>query len=234
MMTALHTILLAEDHALLRAGLKSLIDSEPGLQVCGEAGDGIEAVRACARLQPNMVLMDLSMPGRNGIPAIQDIHRRWPDIRILVLSSHREPSVVRDALRAGAHGYVAKDVTACELLLGVRSVLAGEPYISTDVASTVIEGFLHRKPSAQAYPPAAPLTTREREVLRLVAEGYTSRQIAAQLDVSIKTVETHRMNLMRKLDLHKASEVTAYAITHGLVQRSGGRIDAGDRELIDD
>lgn len=234
MMTALHTILLAEDHVLLRAGLKSLIDSEPGLQVCGEAGDGIEAVRACARLQPNMVLMDLSMPGRNGIPAIQDIHRRWPDIRILVLSSHREPNVVRDALMAGAHGYVAKDVTACELLLGVRSVLAGEPYISTDVASTVIEGFLHRHPSAPPASVSGALTTREREVLRLVAEGLTSRQIASRLTVSIKTVETHRMNLMRKLDLHKASEVTTYAITHGLMTPAESTDQARNSELVDD
>lgn len=218
MMSALHTILLVEDHALLRAGLKSLLDSEPGLEVCGEACDGLEALRECAQRQPNLVLIDLSMSGRNGIPTIQDIHRRWPEVRILVLSGHSEPSMVREALIAGAHGFVNKDVTASELLLGVRSVLAGAPFISTDVAGTVIDGFLHRRPTAQAAgsTPAA-LTSREVEVLRLVADGMTSRRIAAQLEVSIKTVETHRMNLMRKLNVHKASEVTAYAITHGLV-----------------
>ncbi|MDE3010051.1 MAG: response regulator transcription factor, partial [Pseudomonadota bacterium] len=208
-----------EDHALLRAGLKSLLDSEPGLAVCGEASEGLEAVRECARLQPNLVLIDLSMPGCNGILAIQEIHRRWPEVRILVLSGHSESGAVREALLAGAHGFVNKEVSAGELLLGVRSVLAGEPFISTDVAGTVIDGFLRRRPAAQMAGSApASLTSREVEVLRLVADGMTSRRIAAQLEVSIKTVETHRMNLMRKLNVHKASEVTAYAITQGLVR----------------
>ena len=218
---AKHRILLAEDHAILRDGLRILLASEPDLEVVGEADDGQKAVHQSNVLQPDLVLMDLSMPRMNGTEAIAGIKRRHPDIKILALTVHKSEEYVRAALDAGADGYVLKDDSRQELLTAIRSVLAGKSYLSPGVCGKVVTGYLGRgaaDPQARGGPWDT-LTEREREVVKLVAEGYKNREIAAFLSVSIKTVEKHRSNLMRKLDLHNASALTAYAIENGLVGR---------------
>lgn len=214
-----YSILIAEDHALLRQGLRALFSSDPEFQVVGEADNGRDAVRLTGKLVPDLVIMDLSMPGINGVEAIEDIKRRYPDTKILVLTVHKTDEYIRHTLRAGADGYALKDASYEELLTGVRSVLRGRSYLSPDVSAAVVSGYLG---GAQAGGPATrwdTLTHREREILKLIAEGHTSKGIANYLCVSIKTVEKHRANLMRKLDLHNTAELTVFAIDKGLLTR---------------
>lgn len=212
-------ILLAEDHTILREGLRSLFAGEPDLEVVGEAADGHQAVQQANALQPDLVLMDLSMPRMNGTEAISAIKRRHPEIKIIVLTNHKAEEYVRAALDAGAGGYVLKDDSRLELLTAIRSVATGHSYLSPGVCSQVVSGFLGRAASPSSATTWDTLTEREREVIKLVAEGYKNREIAECLSVSIKTVEKHRSNLMRKLDLHSASALTTYAIENGLVGR---------------
>jgi len=213
-------ILLAEDHAILRDGLCSLFAGEPDLEVVGDAADGQQAIQQANALLPDLVLMDLSMPRMNGTEAIGAIKRRHPDIKILALTVHKSEEYVRAALDAGADGYVLKDDSRQELLTAIRSVMAGNSYLSPGVCNKVVSGFLGRSgPTGSPSTAWDTLTEREREVIKLVAEGYKNREIAEFLSVSIKTVEKHRSNLMRKLDLHNASALTTYAIENGLVGR---------------
>lgn len=213
-------ILLVEDHTLLRAGLCALLEQDPGLEIVGESDNGRDALRSIAQLNPDLVLMDLSMPGINGIEAIANIKRRHPEIRVLVLTVHKAEEYIHESLRAGADGYILKDATHAELRLAIHSVLDGKTYLSPDISSKVISSFLgNNKPANFANNASSPwetLTHREREVLKLVAEGNTNRQIADYLCLSVKTVEKHRSNLMKKLDLHNASALTAYALEKGL------------------
>ncbi|MBS1159143.1 MAG: two component transcriptional regulator, LuxR family [Proteobacteria bacterium] len=213
-------ILLVEDHTLLRAGLCALLEQDPGLEIVGESDNGRDALRSIAQLNPDLVLMDLSMPGINGIEAIANIKRRHPEIRVLVLTVHKAEEYIHESLRAGADGYILKDATHAELRLAIHSVLDGKTYLSPDISSKVISSFLgNNKPANfgnNASSPWETLTHREREVLKLVAEGNTNRQIADYLCLSVKTVEKHRSNLMKKLDLHNASALTAYALEKGL------------------
>ena len=209
-------VLLVEDHALLRAGLKSLLSQDPNLEIVGESDNGRDAIRSIGTLNPNLVLMDISMPGMNGIEAITDIKRRYPDIRVLILTVHKTDEYIHESLRAGADGYILKDATHDELRVAIRSVLNGKTYLSPDISSQVIGGYLGKSDSKLASPWDT-LTHREREVLKLVAEGNPNRYIADYLSLSVKTVEKHRSNLMRKLDLHNASGLTAYAIEKGLL-----------------
>ena len=211
-----YRILLVEDHTLLREGLRSLLVADPQFEVVGEAGDGLEAIAQTRRLQPDLVIMDLSMPKMTGLEALREITRQHPKIKAIALTMHDTEEHVRDALRAGAAGYVLKTASHGELLSAVRAVLAGQRYISPRMTRPDIDGYLE-----QARPPEVTawdtLTTREREVLKLIAEGYKSREIADQLCISQSTVEKHRGNLMRKLDLHSVSGVTAYAAKRGLI-----------------
>lgn len=219
----LHTVLLVEWHDLLRAGLRALIDAEPGLRVVGQLAAAGEAAEACARLQPDLVVIDPAGSSEAGAAVIRAIRRSSPAARVLVLGSGHMPDPARQALLAGALGFVSKEASAQQLLSGLRRVLAGEAFVSTGVTSPGTDAFPLRGPAPATAPvAAAQLTAREGEVMCLVAQGRTSRQIASQLGVSVKTVETHRMNMMRKLDLHKASEVTAYAISRGLVDGASG------------
>lgn len=211
-------ILIVENHALLRAGLRALLLQDPGLEIVGEADNGRDAIRAIGTLNPHLVLMDLSMPGMNGIEAIADIKRRYPEMRILVLTIHKTDEYIHESLRAGADGYILKDATHDELRVAIRSVLNGKTYLSPDIASNVINGYLGTgKAENGLASPWDTLTHREREVLKLVAEGHPNKFIADYLCLSVKTVEKHRSNLMKKLDLHNASTLTAYAIEKGLV-----------------
>lgn len=211
-----HRILLVEDHVLLREGLRSLLAADPALEVVGEAGDGLEAIAQARRLQPDLVIMDLSMPKMTGLEALREITRQHPTTKAIVLTMHDTEEHLRDALRAGAAGYVLKTGSHAELLAAVRSVLAGQSYLSPQIARPVIDGYLGKAQPGEVTAWET-LTAREREVLKMIAEGYKSREIAEQLCISPSTVEKHRVNLMRKLDLHSVSAVTAYAAKRGLI-----------------
>jgi DNA-binding NarL/FixJ family response regulator len=213
------TILIAEDHALLRAGMRALLSTEPGVEIIGEVDNGRDAVRLACTLNPTLILMDLSMPGTNGLEAIAEIKKRAPDIRILVVTMHKTDEYIQEALRTGASGYILKESSHDELRTAIRTVLAGKVYLSPDVSERVVSGFLsggNNKPVAAASAWDT-LTIREREVLKLVAEGHGNKHIADYLCLSIKTVEKHRSSLMRKLGLRNASMLTAYAIEKGIV-----------------
>ena len=212
-----HRVFLVEDHTLLRAGLRSLLTQDQELEIVGEADNGRDAIRAIGTLVPDLVLMDISMPGMNGIEAMLDIKRRNPEIRILILTIHKTDEYIHESLRAGADGYILKDATHDELRVAIRSVLDGKTYLSPDIAGKVIHGFLGIGKSASDGKSWDELTHREREVLKLIAEGHPNKYIANYLCLSIKTVEKHRSNLMKKLNLHNASTLTSYAIERGLV-----------------
>lgn len=210
-------ILIVEDHALLRAGLRALLLQDPNIEIVGEADNGRDAVQAVGLLAPHLVLMDLSMPGMNGIEAIMDIKRRYPGTRVLVLTIHKTDEYIHESLRAGADGYILKDATHDELRIAVRSVLNGKIYLSPDISSKVVNGYLGMGNAPVGVSPWDTLTHREREVLKLVAEGHPNKYIADYYCLSVKTVEKHRSNLMKKLDLHNAAMLTAYAIEKGLI-----------------
>ena len=210
-------ILIVEDHTLLRAGLRALLAQEPDIEIAGEADNGRDAICLISTLAPDLVLMDLSMPGTNGIEAIAEIKRRNPDIKILVLTLHRAEEYIHQSLKAGADGYILKDATHDELRIAIRSVLNGKTYLSPDISNMVISGYLSSGKGAGVSSAWETVTDRERQVLKLVAEGRSNKSIAGYLCLSVKTVEKHRSNLMKKLDLHNASMLTAFAIAKGLV-----------------
>jgi len=212
-------IVIAEDHTILREGLRALITSNPDFEVVGEAGDGREAIRCVEKLTPDLILIDLSMPRMNGMDAIREIKKGCPETKILVLTVHKTEEYILATLRAGADGYVLKDATHAELLMAIESVLKGKPYLSPGVSERVIEGYLEGRKTLRSESPWDTLTQREREVLKLIGEGYKNKEIADYLYISVKTVEKHRANLMKKLDLHSISALTAYAMEKGLVTR---------------
>jgi DNA-binding NarL/FixJ family response regulator len=223
-------LLIAEDHNLLRQGLCSLISTLPDFEVVGECKDGKEAVRLALTLAPMVILMDLSMPGLNGIEATAQIKRRFPDIKVVALTSYKTDEYVREALRAGVDGYILKDASYDELVMALRGVVGGRRFLSPDVSSHLVDNYLNgARPEARTAP-WDKLTARERSILKLIAEGRTNRATAAFLNVSPKTVEKHRANLMRKLGLRNVSELTLAALESGLIERPGtvSRLLAGN------
>lgn len=216
-------IVLAEDHRILRDGLRAIFVNEPDLELAGEATDGREAINQARELLPDLMILDLSMPRMDGLSALKEIKRVAPKTRVLVMTVHRTEEYVFRAIEDGADGYLLKDASATELLLAVRSVLAGERYLSAAVATQVVSAYLKRKsPQGDSSRPRSAmetLSTREREVLKLVAEGYRSREIGEFLYISEKTVDKHRSNMMRKLGVNSAAALTAFAIEKGLVTR---------------
>ncbi len=214
-----HRIGIAEDHAILRDGLRAILAAAPDLEVVCEATDGREAVNAALSCAPDLMLMDLTMPRMNGMEAIREIKRQSPRVKIIVLTVHKTEEYVFEALRSGADGYVLKDATSDELLLGVKSVLQGHRYLSPQVSPKVIDGYLGKRDTGPLHSPFDTLTQREREVLKLIAEGNRNRDIADFLCLSEKTVEKHRSSLMKKLGLANVQALTAYAIEKGLVSR---------------
>jgi len=219
-MKAKHRIIIAEDHTILREGLRSLLSSDPDLEIVGEAQDGQEAIRCVEKLKPNLVLMDLSMPRMNGLDAIKEIKKRSAETRILVLTVHKNEEYIVATLRAGADGYALKDSTHVELGIAIKNVLSGNHYISPGISGRVIEGYLEGRKPLKATSPFETLTQRERGILKMIAEGYKNKEIADYLCISVKTVEKHRANLMQKLDLHNVSALTAFAMEKGLVTKS--------------
>jgi DNA-binding NarL/FixJ family response regulator len=215
-----HRIIIAEDHTILREGLRSLLSSDPDLEIVGEAQDGQEAIRCVEKLKPNLVLMDLSMPRMNGLDAIKEIKKRSTDTKILVLTVHKNEEYIVATLQAGADGYALKDSTHAELGIAIKNVLSGNHYISPGISGRVIEGYLEGRKPLKPMSPFETLTQRERGILKMIAEGYKNKEIADYLCISVKTVEKHRANLMQKLDLHSVSALTAFALEKGLVTKS--------------
>lgn len=208
-------VLLADDHILVRAGLRKLLESIPDIEVIGEAGDGLALLRLAAELRPGLVLMDIAMPGLNGLEATARLTKEWPDIKVLILSMHQTEEYVRMALRHGAAGYLLKDAAPTELEQALRSLSRGETYLSPAVSKGVLSDYVKRLRDDQ--PTGARLTPRQREVLQLVAEGLSSKEIARRLDLSIKTVDTHRGQVMKQLDIHEVAGLVRYAMRIGLV-----------------
>ncbi len=208
-------VLLADDHTLVRAGLRKLLEAMPEVEVVGEASDGLALLALAAQLRPNLVLMDIAMPGLNGLEATARLARQSPDIRVLILSMHQNEEYVRQALRHGAAGYLLKDAAPMELDLAIRAVLRGETYLSPAVSRGVVSDYVQRLRGEET--PGTQLTPRQREVLQLVAEGHSTKEIARRLDLSVKTVDTHRSQLMKLLDIHEVAGLVRYAMRVGLI-----------------
>src|SRR4030067_3539176 len=218
-MTPKYRIVIAEDHTILREGLRSLLSSHPEFEIVGEAEDGREAIQCVEKFKPDLILTDLSMPRMNGMEALQEIKRQNPQTKVLVLTVHKTEEYILSALKARADGYLLKDSTHVELVMAVKKVLSGKPYISPEVSEKVIEGYLEGRKRVRSKTSYETLTSREREILKLIAEGYKNKEIADDLCISVKTVEKHRANLMEKLDLHNVQALTTYAIEKGLVSK---------------
>jgi DNA-binding NarL/FixJ family response regulator len=210
-------ILIADDHEVARQGIRALLESHPGWEVCAEAKDGREAVELATNSKPDIVLLDIGMPNLNGLDAARQILAMSPAIRILILTMHDAEQVVREVLAAGARGFVLKSDAARDLVAAVDALQHRGTFFTTRVTQMVLNGYLHQEKESQLLAKAV-LTPREREVIQLLAEGKTSKEVAVALKLSVKTAETHRTNLMRKLDLHSVADLTLYAIRNGIVQ----------------
>lgn len=212
-------IVLADDHAILREGIRALLEDQPDMAVVGEAADGRQAVGLARELEPNVVVMDIGMPLLNGLEATRQIKRDRPRVAVLVLTMHDNEEYVSQLLMAGASGYVLKRAASSELVTAIRAVAAGQSYLSPAVTQVLIEGYVRHKPAESAsLDPFDTLTAREREVLQLVAEGHTNSEIARLLSISLKTVKAHRSNLMQKLGLHDRGELIKLAIQRGIIE----------------
>ena len=212
-----HNILIVDDHALMRNGLEAMLESEAGYEVVGVASDGMTAMRAVAELKPDIVLMDLTMPRTSGMDAIVQIKRQHPHVKIIALTFHKEDKYIHATLEAGADAYVLKDDSRDELFSALSNVANGKSYLSPSIVDKVMAGYITGGDATTSGPSWEVLTRREREVIKLIAEGKRTKEIATYLSLSPKTIEKHRTNLMRKLDLHNVSEVTVYALKNGFV-----------------
>jgi DNA-binding NarL/FixJ family response regulator len=211
----IHNILIVDDHALMRNGLEAMLALEAAYEVVGVAADGITAIRCVAELSPDIVLMDLTMPRTSGIDAIVQIKRQYPQVKIVALTFHKEDKYIHATLKAGADAYVLKDDSRTELFNALANVVVGKKYLSPSIVDKVVAGYLSRGNKSTDEPSWEVLTRREREVIKLIAEGKRTKDIATYLSLSPKTIDKHRTNLMRKLDLHNVSEVTVYALKNG-------------------
>ncbi len=208
-------MLLAEDHTIVRAGIRALLQNLEGIEVVAEAGDGREAIRLIEAHQPDIVLMDIGMAGLNGLEATARIAKEFPDVRVIILSMYASEEYVLQALRAGAVGYLLKDADMAELEIAIRAVAREETYLSPAVSKHVVADYVRRvggEPSSLER-----LTRRQREILQLIAEGHSTQEIAQMLSISVKTVETHRSQLMERLDIHDVASLVRYAIRMGLI-----------------
>jgi DNA-binding NarL/FixJ family response regulator len=211
-------IVIAEDHTILREGLRFLLNGED-YEVVAEAKDGLDAVQCVESHKPDLILLDLAMPKMNGISVIKEIKNRFPKTRILALTIHESEEYILEAFQSGTDGYCLKDANREELMMAIKSVLAGKPYLSPGISEKVLGGYLEGKKTLKSTSSWDTLTQREKEILKLIGEGYKNREIGDYLCISAGTVGKHRANIMKKLDLHNASALTAFAIEKGLVTR---------------
>ncbi len=210
-------VLLADDHAIVRRGLRSLIESEPGIAVVGEAADGLEALRMCDELHPDAIILDVAMPKLNGIEVAERVQKLQRAPSVIILSMHADESYIIRALAAGARAYLLKDATDEDLMPALRAVAAGKPFFSPSVTAVLIEDYVRQLQARGLTDSYHLLTDREREVLQLLAEGRSNKEVAVLLDVGVSTVETHRANLMQKLNLHNTAEIVLYAVRKRII-----------------
>lgn len=212
-------ILLAEDHEIVREGLRSLVNAQPDMEVIGEASNGQAAIERARELGPDIIIMDVSMPRMNGLQATGKLKQDFPNIKVLALTRHTDTGFLQQLFRAGASGYVLKQSTSDELMRAVRAIAAGGNYLDPAITSKVIDGYANRKLTLSAET-ADSLTDREEQVLRLIAWGYSNKEIAAKLDISVKTAETHKSNLMKKLNLRSRIDIVRYALLKGWLREN--------------
>jgi two-component system, NarL family, nitrate/nitrite response regulator NarL len=212
-------VLVADDHPVVRKGLLSCLSRHGHIRVVGEAADGDEALRKARELKPHLVLMDISMPGMNGLAVTEALRKEAPQIKVLVLSVHRNKDAIFRVIQAGAHGYVSKEAPSEEVLRAIEMVSAGEPFFSEEIARAALGEFVN---SGGKKEPFSQLTSREREVLVLIAEGQSNKEIADKLGIGVRTIETHRERIMRRLNIHSVAGLTKYAIANGLVALEAG------------
>ena len=208
-------IVLADDHALVRAGLVKLLESMPEVEVVGEASDGLQLLALTAERHPHLVLVDIAMPGLNGLDAAARLQQSAPDTKVIILSMHQEDQYVRQALRNGARGYLLKDSAPLELQLAIDAVVRGDTYLSPAITRGVMSDYAQRLRNEEVQ--EAPLSPRQREVLQLIAEGLSTKEVAQRLDLSVKTVESHRTLLMKQLDIHEVTGLVRYALRKGII-----------------
>jgi two-component system, NarL family, response regulator NreC len=208
-------ILIADDHKILRQGIRSLLAPQPDFEVVGETADGPETLKETFKLKPDVVLMDIGMPNLNGFEATRQIKKKLPEVKVLFLTMYQDDEYVLQALHSGASGYVLKDVAVEELVTAIRAVNNDQYYLSPSISRTVIDAYL-RKTEKGEKEPSELLTAREREIVQLIAEGYTNKEIAAKLFISVKTVDAHRSHIMEKLDIHDVAQLVKYAIRKGI------------------
>ena len=216
-LAAKHRLMIADDHTIMREGLRALLETQEDLEVVAAVENGRDAVRAVTQLKPDLVLMDLAMPEMDGLSAIRELVRRSTESKFLVLTMHKTEEHIRASLQAGASGYVLKESSRAELLMAIHSVLSGKTFISPAVADRIVTAYLHGSKEGGVRLLSDTLTVREKQVLKLIAEGQRNRDIARSLFVSVKTVEKHRANLMSKLDLHNTAALTAFALENMLL-----------------
>jgi two-component system, NarL family, response regulator NreC len=210
-------VLLVDDHGIVRKGVRSLLESEPGVKIVGEATDGLQAVRLAEELAPDVVVMDIAMPLLSGIEATARIVKARPEVGVIILSMHSDETYLARALKAGARGYLLKESAEDVLVQAVHTVVQGRPFFSPEISQFLVDDYLRQARQGGPHDSYELLTDREREVLRLLAEGKTNKEVATLLDLSVYTVETHRTNLMKKLDLHNTAELVLYSVRRKIV-----------------
>jgi two-component system nitrate/nitrite response regulator NarL len=216
-------VLVADDHPVVRKGLQICLAKQGNMRIVGEAADGDEALRKARELSPHVVLMDISMPGMNGLAVTEVLRKELPQIKVLILSVHNNRECIFRVIQAGAHGYVSKEAPPEEVLRAIESVYEGEPFFSEDIARAALSEFVT---SGGKMEPFAQLTSREREVLVQIAEGKSNKEIADRLGIGVRTIETHRERIMRRLNIHSVAGLTKYAIANGLISLEGGSAPA--------
>jgi DNA-binding NarL/FixJ family response regulator len=209
-------ILIADDHDVIRSGLRHLLEVHPGWEVCGEAVTGREAVEMARELMPNIAILDLTMPELNGLEATRQIKKATPSTEVLIFTMHASERLMREGLMAGARGYLLKSDAARSVVLAVEALAARKPYFTAKVSETMLEAFLRGAKNTSDMTVADPLTSREREVVQLLAEGNSNKRVASRLDISVKTVETHRASIKRKLGVKSVAEIVNYAVRNGM------------------
>jgi DNA-binding NarL/FixJ family response regulator len=212
-------VLVADDHEIVRKGLRSILEEQPGWEIAGEASDGREAVDKAKALKPDVSVLDVSMPGLNGLEATRQMLRNEPETKVLILTMHESDPLIREVLDAGARGYLLKSDASRDLVTAVDAIRRNKTFFTARVAQMVLDGYLDKKPKAATEDvPATRLTPRQREIVQLLAEGKSSKEVAVALRLSVKTAETHRANIMRRLDCHSVSELVRYAIRNKIIE----------------